>query len=92
MGGEAALSFSCGGYEPRSCLYVGALVTYTLALLDALLDVLLGNVWLLVPGVLFGWLVNLRQLLLRRADHVGSLLGGIGCHIADQNESIAHYR
>lgn len=67
-------------------------MTYTLALLEALLDVLLGEARLLVPGVLLGWLVNLRQLLLGRADHIGGLLGGIGCHIADQNESIAHYR
>lgn len=92
MEGEAALSLSCGRCELGVYLEGETLVTYTLILLEPLLDVLLGDVWLLVPGVLLCGLIDLRQMFLRGTDHVGGLLGRIGRHVADQNNGITHCR
>lgn len=89
--GAVELSLPCDACELMVNLGGESGVTYTL-LLKALLDVLLGYIWLLVPGVLLCRLINLCQLFLRRTDHIGDLLRGIGRHVTDQNDSIIHYK
>lgn len=49
------------------------------------------KVRLVVPGVFLGRLVDLRKLLLRRAQLVGSLLRGIAGHVADHDSRVAHW-
>lgn len=56
--------------------------TDTLILLQTVLQVILGDVRLLVPYVLLGGGINLGELVLPWAHLIGSLLGSIGGDIA----------
>jgi len=64
--------------------------TDTLGYLKAALQVILGDVRLLVPYVLLGGGIDLGELVLRWAHLVGSLLGSIGGNIAQQNSCVTH--
>ena len=82
--------FPCPGLGVSGCIANGAAhVPYTL-LLEALLEVVLGHIGLLVPHVLLSRSVDLGELVLVGANLVGGLLGGVGGNVADENGGIAH--
>lgn len=64
--------------------------TDTLGSLEAALQVILGDVRLLVPHVLLSRGIDLGELVLRWAHLVGSLLGSIGGDIAQQYRCVTH--
>jgi uncharacterized membrane protein len=57
-------------------------------LLDGILEVVLGEVGVLVPGVLFSGLVNLTKSFLRRSDLVGSILSSVASDVTEQSGSV----
>lgn len=63
--------------------------TYILVLLEFGLQVILGDIGLLVPYVLLCSLVDLRKILFRGADLVGSLLRSIGSNVLAKSHGIA---
>lgn len=65
-------------------------MAYTLVLLKFALDIVLGDVGLLMPSVLLGRLINLSKLLLRRSNLVSGLLRGVRGDITDEHSGIAH--
>lgn len=70
---------------------MGASITYSLLSLELGLHVLLGDIGLLVPDVLLSRLVNLRELLFRRPDLVGSLLRRVRGDVFEEDGGVAHW-
>lgn len=57
--------------------------------LDLALDVILGEVWGLVPSVVLCRSIDLLELLLIRVDGRGSVLSSIACDVAEEGNGVA---
>jgi hypothetical protein len=85
---SAGVSSRCGlvGGMLDVLLWVTAIDTLSL-----LLQVLLGEVGGVVPGVVLGGTIHVAESILIGANSVGGVAGSIGCHIAEQDASILDF-
>jgi hypothetical protein len=70
----------------------GSSDTHGLVLAETILELIsvASDIGLLMPDIVFGGLIDLRQLLLRGTDLVGGLLRGIASDIASNGDGVVY--
>jgi hypothetical protein len=58
--------------------------------LGLLLQIFLGEIGSIMPGVVLGGTIDLGQLLFRRPGTIGNIGSGIADHVSEENGGIAH--